>query len=117
MARMASRAGGYARSMRFKLGFVAGLAAGYWVGTTPAEERRAKIDQVWSGVRDNPRVQRVTDTVSRDAKRLGDAVEQRVVSTTDPAVNAVAGSVEREGGSPSASSGSSTSGNVTRQSA
>jgi hypothetical protein len=86
--------GGYASPMRFKLGFAAGLAAGWWLGSTPAHERRAKLDRMWTGVRDSPRVQRLTDTVTTDARRLGDAVEQRVVDTTDTAVKAVAGTVE-----------------------
>jgi hypothetical protein len=80
--------------MKFKLGFAAGLAAGWWLGSTPADERRAKLDRMWSGVRENPRLQRLTDTVTSDARRLGDAVEQRFVDTTDTAVNAVAGTVE-----------------------
>jgi hypothetical protein len=80
--------------MRFKLGFAAGLAAGWWLGSTPADERRATLDRMWTGVRDNPRVQRLTETVTTDARRLGDAVEQRFVDTTDTAVDAVAGTVE-----------------------
>ena len=40
--------------MKFKLGFAAGLAAGWWLGSTPADQRRAKLDQMWTGVRDNP---------------------------------------------------------------
>ncbi|HEX5367203.1 MAG TPA: hypothetical protein VFW63_11155 [Acidimicrobiales bacterium] len=95
--------------MRFRLGFVAGLVVGYWLGATPAEERRAKLDQAWSGVRDNPRVQRVSGTVSRDARRLGDAVEQRVVATADTAVEAVAGTVEPEGSGEGSSGSSGTS--------
>ena len=58
--------------MKFKLGFALGFAAGHWVASTPPEERRAKLDDALSGVRDNPRLQRVTETVARDARRLGD---------------------------------------------
>jgi hypothetical protein len=94
--------------MRFKLGFAAGLAAGWWLGTTPPDQRRAKLDQMWTGVRENPRVQRVTETVTTDARRLGDAVEQRFVDTADTAVNAVAGTVETD---------SATSTGATRRSA
>jgi hypothetical protein len=97
--------------MKFKLGFAAGLAAGWWLGSTPADERRANLDRMWSGVRENPRVQRLTETVTTDARRLGDAVEQRFVDTTDTAVNAVAGTVE-----PGDASGTSSS-DATRQSA
>ena len=107
---MAGEVGGYARDMRFKLGFVAGFAAGYWMGKTPVEERRARFDQMVAGVRDNPRVQRVTDTVSKDAKRLGDAVEQRLVASTDTAVNAVAGTVEPGRSSATGSAPSGTMG-------
>ena len=83
--------------MRFKIGLAVGFAAGFWYGTTPADQRRAKIDQMWGNVRDNPRVQRVTDTVTRDAHRLGDAVEQRIVQRADGAVDVIAGSRRREG--------------------
>jgi hypothetical protein len=88
--------------MRFKLGVALGFAAGYWVGSTPNDQRRAKLEELWTGVRDNPRVQRVTDTVSRDAHRLGDAVEQRLVDTADGAVGAIAG--DRSSGSSSTTS-------------
>ena len=80
--------------MKLTLGFAAGLALGYWVGSTPPDERRAKLDEAWRGVRENPRLHRVADTVAEDARRLGDAVEQRIVTTADGAVEAVAGTVE-----------------------
>jgi hypothetical protein len=82
--------------MRFKLGIAVGFAAGYWVGTTSAEERRAKVDELLAEVRGNPRLQRVADTVTKDARRLGDAVEQRFVSTTDSAADTVASTVETD---------------------
>jgi hypothetical protein len=90
--------------MRFKLGVALGFAAGYWVGSTPADQRRAKLEEMWTGVRENPRVQRVTDTVSKDAHRLGDAVEQRLVDTAEGAVGAIA----RDKSSGSSSTTSST---------
>jgi hypothetical protein len=96
--------------MRFKLGIAVGFAAGYWVATTNAEERRAKLDELVSGVRENPRLQRVTDTVARDARRLGDAVEQRFVKVADGAAGAVAGTVEPSGSSSTSSSGTTSSG-------
>jgi len=82
--------------MRFKLGIAVGFAAGYWVGTTSAEERRAKVDELLAEVRGNPRLQRVADTVTKDVRRLGDAVEQRFVSTTEGATDAVASTVETD---------------------
>jgi hypothetical protein len=85
--------------MRFKLGFALGFAAGHWVASTPPDQRRAKLDEAVTGVRSNPRLRRITDTVARDARRLGDAVEERFVKTTDGAANALAGSVEPANGS------------------
>jgi hypothetical protein len=82
--------------MRFKLGLALGFAAGYWAGTTPPDQRRAKLDEALEGVRGNPRLQRVTDTVTRDVRRLGDAVEHRFVQTADSAVGAVAKTVDTE---------------------
>lgn len=95
--------------MRFKLGMAVGFAAGYWAATTSSEDRRAKLDEVLTGVRDNPRVQRITETVSRDARRLGDAVEQRVVKVTDGAVGTVADTVGPSGTSSSEASTTSPS--------
>lgn len=82
--------------MRFKLGLALGFAAGYWAGTTPPDQRRAKLDEALEGVRGNPRLQRVTDTVTRDVRRLGDAVEHRFVQTADSAVGAVAKTVDTD---------------------
>lgn len=83
------------------MGFALGFVLGYWLGTTPADERRARMEQAWSGVRDNPRVSRVAETVTRDARRLGDVVEQRLVHTADSAVDSIAGSVEHGDGAGS----------------
>lgn len=96
--------------MKFKLGLALGFAAGYWVGTTPPDQRRAKLDEALEGVRGNPRLQRVTDTVTRDARRLGDAVEHRFVQTADSAVGAVAKSVDTD---TDTTSGSTRSGSTT----
>lgn len=95
--------------MRFKLGIAVGFAAGYWVATTSAEERRAKLDELVSGVRENPRLTRVADTVTRDVHRLGDAVEQRLAKVADGATGAVAHTVEPSDASTS-SSGTTSSG-------
>jgi hypothetical protein len=98
---------GYAVGMKFKLGIAVGFAAGYWVASTSSEERRAKLDELVSGVRENPRLTRVADTVTRDAHRLGDAVEQRFAKVADGAVGAVADTVEPSGSSTSPSGTSS----------
>jgi hypothetical protein len=80
--------------MKLTLGLAAGFAAGYWFGHTPAEVRRAKVDEAWRGVRDNPRLHRVADTVAQDARKVSDAVEQRIVDTANGTADAVAGTVE-----------------------
>ncbi|MBN2623461.1 MAG: hypothetical protein JXA83_08840 [Acidimicrobiales bacterium] len=93
--------------MRFKIGFALGFAAGYWVGMTPTDQRKAKLDEALTNVRENPRLQRVTDTVVKDAKRLGDAVEHRIVGKADELAGNVASTVEPDEGASSA--GTSTS--------
>lgn len=67
------------------MGIAVGFAAGYWWASIPPDQRRARVDELLSDVRGHPRVQRVADTVTTDAKRLGDAVEQRFTSTVDSA--------------------------------
>lgn len=83
--------------MRFKLGLVAGFALGYAVGSTPPDQRRTKAESLWTGVRDNPRVQRITESVSSDAQRLTDAVEQRLVHTSSGAAQTAAGKAQSGG--------------------
>jgi hypothetical protein len=84
--------------MKFKLGLAIGFAAGYWVGTQADEERRRQVQETVDKVRGNPRVQRVTDTVSRSAVRITDAVEERLVDTAGGAADKVASTVEPDGG-------------------
>jgi hypothetical protein len=98
--------------MKFKLGLAIGFAAGYWAGTQADEERKRQVEEVVDKVRGNPRVQRVSDTVSRSAVRITDAVEERLVDTAGGAADKVATTVEPDGGTTSApdtGSGSSTS--------
>lgn len=80
-----------------------GFAAGYWVATTSAEERREKLDELLAGVRENPRLSRVSETVTRDVRRLGDAVEHRFAKVADGASGAVADTVDPSGSSTSSS--------------
>jgi gas vesicle protein len=90
--------------MRFKLGAAIGFAAGYLVAAKASEERRRQVDDAIQRVRDNPRVRHVSDVVTRDAKRIGDAVEDRLAKTADNVVETVAATVE-----PGSSAGSDTS--------
>jgi hypothetical protein len=80
--------------MKFRTGIALGFAAGYWVATMSDEQRRAKLDQMVSRVRDNPRVAKMAETVSRDARKVGDALEARVTSTADRAGDKVADTIE-----------------------
>lgn len=93
--------------MKFKLGLAIGFAAGYWVGTQADEERKRHVEETVQKIRGNPRVQRVSDTVSRSAGRITDAVEERIVETASGAADSVASTVEPDDGSTSGSSGSS----------
>lgn len=90
---------GYGDRMRFKLGLAVGLAAGYWAASMSNEERRRQLEEVVQRIRENPRVQHVSETVTRDARRIGDAVESRLVAGADVAADAIAGTVETEPGS------------------
>jgi hypothetical protein len=95
---------GYEREMRFKLGLAIGLAAGYWYGSLPEEERKRQLDQAVTKVKDNPRLQRVSYTVSRNANKVTDAVEERVVQTADRAGSAVSSKAEKAGSTGSGGS-------------
>ena len=92
--------------MRFKLGAAIGFAAGYLFAGKASDERRRQIDGAIQRVRDNPRVRHVSEVVTRDAKRIGDAVEDRFAKTADHVVETVATTVEP---GSSTSSGTSTS--------
>jgi hypothetical protein len=100
--------------MKFKLGLAVGFAVGYWAGTQADEERRRQVEEAVDKVRGNPRVQRVSDTVSRSAVRITDAVEERLVDTAGGAADKVASTVEPDGDTTSApdtgSTGTSTTG-------
>lgn len=102
---MAATRGGYVSAMKFRTGIALGFAAGYWVATMSDEQRREKLDQLVGKVRDNPRVAKVAETVSRDARKVGDALEARVTSTADRAGDKVADTIEPSGTTTAAGSG------------
>jgi hypothetical protein len=102
---MAERLAGYASSMKFKTGVALGFAAGYWAATQASEQTRAQVNDMMGRVKENPRVQRVTDTVVRDARKLGDAVEQKVRNVTDRTTEEATEKV----GAPAESAGTTTS--------
>ncbi|HKA84559.1 MAG TPA: YtxH domain-containing protein [Acidimicrobiales bacterium] len=89
--------------MGFKLGAIIGFAAGCVVAAKASDERRQQLDDALQRVRDNPRVRHVTEVVSRDARRLGDAVESRFADTADSVAETVATTV-----GPGSSAGSDT---------
>ncbi len=94
--------------MRFKLGIALGFAAGYWYASLSEEERSKLVGDTVDKVKSNPRVQQVTDTVSRNATKVTDAVEAKVTETADKAGNAVA-STAHPGDTPSPSTSSTAS--------
>jgi gas vesicle protein len=96
--------------MGFKLGAAIGFAAGYLAAAKASDDRRRQVDDAIQRVRENPRVRHVSEVVSRDAKRIGDAVEDRFAKTADTVVESVATTVEPESsGSSDTSTSSSTS--------
>jgi gas vesicle protein len=93
--------------MGFKLGAAIGFAAGYLVAANASDERRRQVDDAIQRVRDNPRVRHVSEVVTRDAKKIGDAVEERFAKTADSVVDTVASTVEPADTSTSSGSGKS----------
>jgi gas vesicle protein len=87
--------------MRFKLGAAIGFVAGYLVAAKASDERRRQVDDAIQRVRDNPRLRHVSEVVTRDAKKIGDAVEDRLAKTADSVGDTVATTVE-----PGSSAGS-----------
>ena len=93
--------------MKFKTGLAVGFAAGFWAATQTSDQTRAQIDDLVGRMAGNPRVQRVTETVARDARRLGDAVEHRVRDATHRTTETAVDEVEPS--STSTSSGATAS--------
>jgi gas vesicle protein len=100
--------------MRFKLGAAIGFAAGYLVAARASDERRRQVDDAIQRLRDNPRVQHVSEVVTRDAKKIGDAVEDRFAKTADNVVETVASTVEPADTSTSSSGSGKTSKDATK---
>jgi len=71
--------------MRFKIGLALGFAAGYWWASTTDEERRARLDDLLGQVRDNPRVQQVTDAIQARVSDTADRTTEAVTDKVDPA--------------------------------
>jgi gas vesicle protein len=98
--------------MRFKLGAAIGFVAGYLVAAKASDERRRQVDDAIQRVRDNPRVRHVSEVVTRDAKKIGDAVEDRFAKTADNVVQTVASTVEPADPSTSSSGSGKSSKNA-----
>jgi gas vesicle protein len=104
--------------MRFKLGAAIGFAVGYLVATRASEERRRQVDDAIQRVRDNPRLRHVSEVVTRDAKKIGDAVEDRLAKTADNVGDTVASTVEPgSSAGPDASTSASDTGATSKNAA
>jgi gas vesicle protein len=99
--------------MRFKLGAAIGFVAGYLVAAKASDERRRQVDDAIQRVRDNPRLRHVGEVVTRDAKKIGDAVEDRLAKTADDVGDTVAATVEPGSSAGSEASTSSSSSGAT----
>ncbi len=89
--------------MRFKLGAVAGFAAGYVLGARAGRERYQQLLDAFRAFRENPSVQRVTDQVSQTAtvakERVTDAASQRVEQASSKVADQVSKAKEAVAGS------------------
>jgi hypothetical protein len=92
--------------MKFKTGLAVGLAAGYWLASQSNEQRKAQLDQLVARVREDPRVQRVSD-----------AVEHRVRDVTNRTSETVADKLEPERETTASSAGATSSKPATKRSA
>ncbi|HET6950359.1 MAG TPA: hypothetical protein VFI47_08290 [Acidimicrobiales bacterium] len=79
------------------MGFAIGFAAGYWAALKSSDERRAQVEEMVGKVRDDPRVSHVAEVVTRDVRRVGDAVEARMTAVGDRAADKVADVIEPNG--------------------
>jgi len=70
--------------MKFKTGLAVGLAAGYWFASQSNEQRKAQLDQLVSRVREDPRVQRVSDAVEHRVKDVTNRTSATVADTVEP---------------------------------
>lgn len=69
--------------MRFSIGFVTGLAVGYWLANEMSEDQRQRLEAKGRAICDDPRVRRLTSSIARDTGKVADAVTERVTDITD----------------------------------
>jgi hypothetical protein len=70
--------------MKFKTGLAVGLAAGYWFASQSNEQRKAQLDQWVTKVRDDPRVQRVSDAVEQRFRDVTNRTSETVAEKVEP---------------------------------
>jgi hypothetical protein len=70
--------------MKFKTGLAVGLAAGYWFASQSNEQRKAQLDQLVARVRDDPRVQRVSDAVEHRVRDVTNRTSETVADRLEP---------------------------------
>jgi hypothetical protein len=96
--------------MKFKAGFLAGVATGYVLGAKAGQERYQQIVEAVRSFRENPGVQRLTGevnkTVTLGKERVSEAASRTVEQVSDKAAEqagkareAVAGAARKAGGS------------------
>jgi hypothetical protein len=87
--------------MRFKLGLLAGVGIGYWLGTRTSEQQRRDVERLVQRVRSEPHLAQVREAVARTVGHTADAATERVVDLTE----GVGERVAPEGGHRSATAG------------
>ena len=70
--------------MKFKTGLAVGLAAGYWFASQSNEQRKAQLDQLVTRVREDPRVQRVSDAVEHRVRDVTNRTSATVADKVEP---------------------------------
>jgi hypothetical protein len=81
--------------MRFKSGFLVGLASGYVMGTKAGQERYQQIVDAAGKLRENPGVQRLTGEVNRTVSVGKDRVTETAAAKADQAKETVAAKADQ----------------------
>lgn len=75
---------GTGRPMKFKTGLAVGLAVGYWFASQSNEQRKAQLDDLVARVRDDPRVQRVSDAVEHRVRDVTNRTSETMADKLEP---------------------------------
>jgi len=83
----------------FKLGLLTGAVVGFYIGTRISEEQQQRLEAQVRRLREDPRVSKVTSSLSRGTTAMADAAAARTAGTADDVADRVAEAVSPDDGS------------------